>query len=349
MTSYKRIEFKKHGRVCILWLTLVAACACYVTSYKRSIIFIFILNQQKMFIEKVENEICYVHYNKNDYYFYQNDYQFFIHIKHFLSICTKHDDSYKEWELSDMGFKVEAYLKREFHNMYKNLSFDIEVNVPGKPYNGRYVHPSLANQIVAWVAPKYVFDIFQICIGIPQLTKCEDSLKCSRKLEQLKNEQHGRIQNLIRICDRHVDTPDFMNLLKSKLSKMDAKLFDPGERYAHTQSEKLGTHAFAIVKLNANSEWSYMIVECKRKYLKFQILACKHQYPNANVIYLQKYVPNGVDVKALIMKDGQFKSHLNFLKELPFKESTLFNLMTKFCQASVDPQLLNELEKRSVY
>src|SRR3981189_1739913 len=72
------------------------------------------------------------------------------------------------------------------------------------------------------------------------------------------------------------------------------------------------THSFAILKVNEDARGTYYAIRRRRSDMRATIRKCTNRYPQATIMFHQKFIPKGVNLFQRLKAQRLINSHQNF-------------------------------------
>lgn len=210
-----------------------------------------------------------------------------------------------------------------------------------KAISGTYCHPLLIPHIACWISPEFALKVasivnffimeewqkrFQECQAYYQ-QQYENYLNID--YEKLTPEEQSRL--LTEDLCVSLTQPEAMKEINSINDDHLDEVADYCSTIIVENEKKIDTHAFTMLKLNdVNSRHPYYNIRCKSHTMSAAIKKLRRQFPNAEVIYQQRKVPNTINLSCKMKNMKVIQSTRNYCTS-NCSEEKLLDLLTSLC------------------
>jgi hypothetical protein len=197
--------------------------------------------------------------------------------------------------------------------------------------SGTYCHPLLIPHIACWVSPNFALMVSEIINYFfveewrAKLAASEQS--AAQLLLSLQEAQESATSAQLALEEQK----NQLELMEVKQEEVVAKLDENEDTRIREKQAWSTTHAFSMMKLNTgNCRRPYYAIRCQGKRMSAAITKLRRKFPDAEVIYQQRKVPNTVNLYNRL-KDRKAVEHTRNFCTPTCTEEELLYLLNSLC------------------
>ena len=207
--------------------------------------------------------------------------------------------------------------------------------------SGTYCHPLLIPHIACWVSPIFALQVSKIVNYYMEeewRTKLQASEQSAAQLLQSfqlsqcylndKIAENKELETVVGEWSQAVDYKNEMIQVKDQaIEKLEEAVSDQiSERQAWAS-----THSFTLMKLNGeSSRYPYYGIRCQSRAVCSAIKKLRRKFPNSEVIYQQRKVPNAINLFSRLKSHRAIEANRNFCNPT-CSEKELVHLLSNLC------------------
>jgi hypothetical protein len=216
-----------------------------------------------------------------------------------------------------------------------------------KIISGTYVHPLIIPHIACWVSPMFALkaaSIINFFIVEEYKAKLEASERSAALFLQEIHQQQLAIEDaqqsantaqqaLVSAEERLNDAVLVANVKKEVANVLDDKLCSK----IREKQVWSTTHSFSMVKLNdENSQRPFYVIRCQGRRMNAAIKKLRRKHPEAEVLFLQRKIPNAVNLYSRLKAQKIVHSAHNYCTPTCDEHQLLYHLCS-LCGTTYPP------------
>lgn len=240
-------------------------------------------------------------------------------------LCGLVNKKFSDWKININSLRLMHELEDEIHRALEFIPYTTEETLQNtisvnletvcksivtanqtsedKLISGTYCHPLLIPHIASWCSPAFAIKVSKV------INHCIVE-EWKLRLEKVQD--------------------DYRRLLQQQNTSLQIKQEEIKEMKEHHQTWS-NTHAFALLRLNDPNCLPYYAIRCKHRDMSTAINKLRRRHPNCEVLYLQKKVPNAINLFDRLKKNNSIKTKRNYCAIVDNDYQKLIDYISTIC------------------